>query len=1114
MPTGLGDEKLWLCPTLDNVTPFNDLSDQANNGTAFGGTVTVADTSAGGAYAYDLNGSKSVRNSTLDLSTLRQFSFSVWFKSTSTSGDQMILSWGNTTSHSTDTALVHLRTSDLLMQADGKSGGTSSLPSINTWHHLTFVVDGDNADTSKRMLLYLDGQLVLSPAIASIVEMYSPASFTCNLGELNGVSNFGLIGLADDFRVFTRVLNQAEIAHLAEARGIIGSPPQGLGDEQLWLCPSINNSPNDISGNGNNGVYQGGMGTITSDGKLAYDFDGTDDYIDCGNILNFTGPFSVSYWVLNDSTDKAMYISKDWDGSTEGYISRFDGGASGPLRFYTYQGSIFGTSVQNPFTVSQWSCVTNVYTGTHWEIYFDGVRIAQTAQTQSPFSNTGNLFIGATSIAGWNVDGRMDDIRFFDRALNQAEIVHLAEARGITGSPPQGLGDEKLWLCPSINNSPNDISGNGNNGVYQGGMGTIADTSNGGSLAYDNDSGNQFVEVAGTIGTTVVSTALWVKRTAVETTTVWWCGSNAYSGPLWSDAVSSYAGADYIRAGDVLSPAISPTLPSSGDWFHLCTVSSGGATDIYVDGVLHDSVTTASPSATTEEFRLGSSNGVIITSSKYYDDIRVYDRTLTQAEIVHLAEARGITGSPPQGLGDEQLWLCPSINNSPNDISGNGNDGVYGASVTTVSDTSNGGTLAYNFPNTGPTNTITINDFDLGGLSQLTWSAWIYDNTEAVSIRHGSFFSWRSSGGTGSDDILFHDYERQLLAFQVNNNQDGGAIYSPVYPQDWKHYCVVFDGTNPTATDRLSMYINGVLQVPDTTFAYPATTTTIAGTKYAEIGDYVGNTNWGTFNFKGKQDDIRIFDRAITQAEITHLATSRGIEGPPPVGLGDEKLWLCPTLNASTADLSGNGNSTSIGSSTIVTDGAYKHYDDTVTTLASSSINDLGPMSWSLWVRSSLNTASGLDVFITKVTKYLALRQGSSNNQKFDFFIDGSGGDAVGNSAYISPTPYRDTWTHVVVTWDGTFNPNVGAMYIDGVYVVDVLAGAGTAKTDAASDLAIGTSTADTDDIRLYGRTLTQAEITHLATSRGIEGGPSTPTAQYNAFATHAFKQLFQQRLR
>ena len=50
-------------------------------------------------------------------------------------------------------------------------------------------------------------------------------------------------------------------------------------------------------------------------------------------------------------------------------------------------------------------------------------------------------------------------------------------------------------------------------------------------------------------------------------------------------------------------------------------------------------------------------------------------------------------------------------------------------------------------------------------------------------------------------------------------------------------------------------------------------------------------------------DDVRVYDRVVTQREVTYLATSRGIQGGPPavVGLGDEKLWILPSVT-STAD--------------------------------------------------------------------------------------------------------------------------------------------------------------------------------------------------------------------
>ncbi|MDB4449121.1 hypothetical protein N9130_01175 [bacterium] len=56
MPTGLGDEQLWLSATNDNTgtsTAFQDQSGNGNNGTA-SGTLVVADTSEGGSFAMSL----------------------------------------------------------------------------------------------------------------------------------------------------------------------------------------------------------------------------------------------------------------------------------------------------------------------------------------------------------------------------------------------------------------------------------------------------------------------------------------------------------------------------------------------------------------------------------------------------------------------------------------------------------------------------------------------------------------------------------------------------------------------------------------------------------------------------------------------------------------------------------------------------------------------------------------------------------------------------------------------------------------------------------------------------------------------------------------------------
>ena len=92
--------------------------------------------------------------------------------------------------------------------------------------------------------------------------------------------------------------------------------PTGLGDELLWLCPSLDDSPNDLSGNGNNGTYVNGTATVadsdpTYGGSRAYNFDGTDDYIDCGFPITNTS-FSVSGWYNTDSVNGSLLGSYDW----------------------------------------------------------------------------------------------------------------------------------------------------------------------------------------------------------------------------------------------------------------------------------------------------------------------------------------------------------------------------------------------------------------------------------------------------------------------------------------------------------------------------------------------------------------------------------------------------------------------------------------------------------------------------------------------------------------------------------------------------------------------------------------------------------------------------------
>ena len=232
-----------------------------------------------------------------------------------------------------------------------------------------------------------------------------------------------------------------------------------LGDELLWLCPSIDDSPNDISGNGNNGTYRNGMGTVadsdpTYGGTRAYSFDGTDDFIDdvgplaTWDFVNQTGVFTLSVWAKSDVSDgnNRQIIGTDtstakigfglWEAGNTGFShgNRFDMTKG---TFGTYQAQI-GDSDKASFT--SWRCLIAVGDGTNLKLYVNGVLVG-TDPIVLPVTGPQfrPLHVGSFLGSSNFYDGLMDDIRIYDRDITQEEITYLSSSRGVGGPSGGGL---------------------------------------------------------------------------------------------------------------------------------------------------------------------------------------------------------------------------------------------------------------------------------------------------------------------------------------------------------------------------------------------------------------------------------------------------------------------------------------------------------------------------------------------------------------------------------------------------------------------------------------------------------------------------------------------------
>jgi hypothetical protein len=184
----------------------------------------------------------------------------------------------------------------------------------------------------------------------------------------------------------------------------------------------LDGSPNDSSGNGNNGTWYGSLtnGSYYTGGKIgqAGNFDGTDDYVSVPDnlTLRLNSDFTISLW----------YKEITLIGSYPGILVKGNSGVAGQgyLIFYISNGTILykrdniSPSAANLVTTS-WNFLTITYSGSIWSWYLNGMLKASGTQVYVTDTSTSSLLFGKGDDFG---SGVIDDVRIYNRALSAAEI--------------------------------------------------------------------------------------------------------------------------------------------------------------------------------------------------------------------------------------------------------------------------------------------------------------------------------------------------------------------------------------------------------------------------------------------------------------------------------------------------------------------------------------------------------------------------------------------------------------------------------------------------------------------------------------------------------------------
>jgi Concanavalin A-like lectin/glucanases superfamily len=198
--------------------------------------------------------------------------------------------------------------------------------------------------------------------------------------------------------------------------------------DQLAAYYPFNGDAHDASGNGNDGVVTGA--TLTTDRfgnpASAYQFNGNNDYIraEYSRSLSFRQDMTAAAWIK--TTDDAGGIAQEHNGTTDGNFI-FDVSYGGRFRFG--RSALLVSSEYNSQYVNdnRWHLVVGVFDHTHAQVrqYVDGLLVLTYTDFTALPDNHIPLIIGDENNHLYAFNGVIDDVRFYSRALSDAEIAAL-----------------------------------------------------------------------------------------------------------------------------------------------------------------------------------------------------------------------------------------------------------------------------------------------------------------------------------------------------------------------------------------------------------------------------------------------------------------------------------------------------------------------------------------------------------------------------------------------------------------------------------------------------------------------------------------------------------------
>ncbi|HUS83435.1 MAG TPA: LamG domain-containing protein, partial [Dehalococcoidia bacterium] len=665
-----------------------------------------------------------------------------------------------------------------------------------------------------------------------------------------------------------------------------------------------------------------GSPTWVSPGKVgsyALSLDGSDDYamVADDNCLDITNAITISAWLKPGKVGTQYPLKKATQGGIDGYELSLSSGGKVFVRFnQAASGNAYRIDSDTSYPTNTWIHVAATYDGTTMRLYYNGLPEGSLAGPTAIATNALALGIGAQpSDFASKYQGQMDEARVHNRALSECEIRVLAGLEPCEPTPTPTVGPTETPVpTPTDTPTPTEIPGCGTGGLVgqwtmeEGSGATINDSSspaNNGTLFGDatwaspGQVGSYALSLDGTGDYALVGDDACLDVTGAITLATWVKpekqGTQYLLKKATMDGIDGYelslatSGKAFVRLNQKAS-ANTYRLDSTSDypydgstWVHLAATYDGSTIRIYVNGV-EDGTPIAGPVAiATNDLSLGigaqGDGGVPLQGQ--LDEARLYNRALSPEEIQSLAEVPPTptpTDTPPVTdtptpaetptptatpfCGENGLVAHYMMDEDGGttlvDSSPPANDGTISGNPTWV--TGQDG-LALRLDGSGDY-ALVPDDYCLNITDAITLVGWVRPERLATQ----DLIKKATNGGTNGYELSLSSSTSSWpdkVFFRLNQQTDADTYRvnsSSLYPYDgntWIHVAGTYDGTT------MRIYYNGVFE---------ASTPGPSGIASNSLSLGIGAQSDATRSFLGAMDEVRIYNRALSDSEIADLA--------------------------------------------------------------------------------------------------------------------------------------------------------------------------------------------------------------------------------------------------